>query len=156
MHALYTIISSFVMCGSEVWADDWTAANRTLTVTVVPHESLLAVDARRCRMTAGPVPVPAWLDLAAYPPPTAGTSDDQPSGQRRVGDPACSARYAPRLTSQGSEELTQRDVVRIAENQPVDEDPGMSLEHAHDQITSPSVKIVHAHDEVRVPRRELT
>src|SRR2546423_202741 len=76
-------------------------------------------------------------------------------GEHHAGDPACPARYAARLTSQGSQKLAQRDVVRIAENQPVDEDPGMSLEHAHDQVTSPPVKIVQAHDELRLPRREL-
>ena len=79
-----------------------------------------------------------------------------PRGEHRAGDLACPARYAARLMSQGSQKLGHREVVRIAENQPVDEDPGMSLEHAHDQFTSPPVKIVQAHDEVRVPRRELT
>ena len=76
-------------------------------------------------------------------------------GGHRVGNPARSTRYAARLTSWAPEGLAQRDVVRIVENQPIDEDPGTRLEHAHDKFTSPPVKIVQAHNELRVPRRKL-
>jgi hypothetical protein len=47
------------------------------------------------------------------------------------------------------EELARWHVVRIRDNYPVNEDPGIRLEHIHDHFTTEAVEIVQAHKELR-------
>src|SRR5215813_11714253 len=61
-----------------------------------------------------------------------------------------------RLTSYPAGKLMGGNVVRIRDNQPIDEDPGMSLKDVHDHLAIEQVKVIQAHDELRVPRRQVT
>src|SRR5215469_11459485 len=60
-----------------------------------------------------------------------------------------------RLTSWIAKELSSRDVVRICDYNPADENPWMRLEHVHDRFTIEQAKIVQAHYELRAPRRKV-
>ena len=59
------------------------------------------------------------------------------------------------LVSYAAEKLSSRDVVRICDYHPADENPWMRLEHVHDRFTIEQVKIIQAHYELRAPRRKV-